>query len=1014
MLAEATFLNRYRYAGHRLAEDGGIVIDTDGEAKVRLDLCAADIVRVWADPAGRFDKPPSYAVAEERWSFRDYEVENEAAELVVRTDRLRVVVGKQPLRISYWTARTEGSSVRITGECSEGGIGWRSDGSVGLRHEMGAEEHFYGLGQDNAAGEGKLDRRGSKRVMTTGQRLEPGTVTANIPIPFFMSTGNEGAGGYGLFVDNTYRSVFDMGKTSPDCYGWEAEGGELVYYLLYGPSLRKVVERFTLLTGRPSLPPLWSLGFIQSRCSYQNWNEYDDVIEQFRQRGLPLDAMVFDYDWAQHMQNFRWHSRFEGKSRDKLVAYGKRGIRFLISNSGPMIRKSSSNYSSALEAGVLALDSEGHPVTCGHYGGDLLDFTAPAIKDWLRPQLRPLFEDGIRGWWLDLTEPEGEPLQTVYRGGARERIRNVYSLLNAKTYYELHREFEPEGRPFILTRTGAAGMQKYGAAVWTGDVYSDYDTLAAHCPEGLNAVMSGLTAWTSDSGGFISATYDPADETHLHFYDNDWASQALLYERWLQYSCFCPIARAHHVGPAAPYEYGELAENGCRHYLQQRDRLLPYIYSCVRETSISGLPLMRALVLDYQDDPAIYDIGDQYMFGEFLMVAPVLAPHAASREVYFPEGRWIDYDYGHLYEGGSRRNVYAPQNRIPVFVRAGAIIPMAGPAERTERYESARTAAERRLTVDVYPSGTSSFVLYADDGVTDGWSRRGEFSETRLACEEDGESVRFEIRPHGRAFLPEGYDCLFHLAQAPVAVTDGAGASLDRRETETLLRAGDTGWHWEPARRVLTVRLNGCSEGETLRLEIRLDGKPLPQAPAPEIPRAPARPERRKRAAGQGPFLLPAPQLPCRVQAENYDRGGEGVAYRSLVPGNAGDLYRWDDVNISISSDEGGGYCVFGFQAGEWLVYTVNVVRAGSYDIALRYASEGGAGLLAVDAGGEERIAALPDSGGAKNWATATLRGIPMREGVQTVRLIVRDGRLRLNCMDFAEASPSGTTNEQP
>ncbi len=1006
MRGDATFLNRYRYAGHRL-EDGGIVIDTDGEAKIRLDLCAADIVRLWADPVGRFEKPSSYAVADERWTFSEYEVECGAEELVVRTERLRVVVGKQPLRISYWTAPDEGSSVRITGERQEGGIGWGSDGRVGLRHDMGAEEHFYGLGQDNAAAGGKLDRRGSERVMTTGQRLEPGTVTANLPIPFFMSTGNEGAGGYGLFIDNTHRSVFDMGKSRSDSYGWEAEGGELVYYLMYGPSLRKVVERFTLLTGRPSLPPFWSLGFIQSRCSYQNWDEYDDVIEQFRRRGLPLDAMVFDYDWAEHMQNFRWHSRFEGKSRDKLAEYEKEGIRFLVSNSGPMIRKSSSNYASGWEAGVFARDTEGHPVTCGHYGGDLLDFTAPAIKDWLRPQLRPLFEDGIRGWWLDLTEPEGEPLQTVYRGGPRERIRNVYSLLNAKVYYELHREFDPEGRPFILTRTGAAGMQKYGAAVWTGDVYCDYDTLAAHCPEGLNAVLSGMAAWTSDSGGFISSTYDPADETHLHFYDNDWASQALLYERWLQYSCFCPIARAHHVGPAAPYEYGELAETGSRRYLQLRYRLLPYIYSCVRETSVSGLPLMRALVLDYQDDPAVYDIGDQYMFGEFLMVAPVLAPHAASREVYFPEGRWIDYDYGYLYEGRSRWNVYAPQNRIPVFVKAGAIIPMSEPSERTGEL------AGGRLTVDVYPAGRTSFVLYADDGLTDAWSRRGEYSETRFACEENGESVRFEIRSSGKAFLPEGYECLFHLAQTPVAVTDGAGTHLDRRETETLLRAGDTGWHWEPARRVLTVRLNGRAEGEELRIEIRLDGKPIPQAPAPEIPPAPARSERKRRAAGQGPFLLPPPQLPCRVQGENYDRGGEGASYHSLVPGNAGDLYRWVDINIEVSSDEGGGYCVFGLQAGEWLVYTVNAVGAVGYDLAVRYASEDGAGLLAIEAGGEERLLPLPDSGGPRNWATASLRGIRLREGVQTVKLIVREGRLRLNYMDFTDDRPSKTTNSQ-
>jgi len=997
MRENATLLQHYRYTGHRLV-DGGIVIDTDGDVKVRLDLCAADIVRLWVDPRGEFHKPPSYAVAEERWTFSAYEIESGESELVLRTDSLRVVVDKQPLRISYWTVPVDavGRSVKITGEWANGGIGWQGDGSVGMCHDMGAEEHFYGLGQDNTASEGKLDRRGSVRVMTTGQRLEPGTVTASIPIPFLLSTGNEGAGGYGIFVDNTHRTVFDMGKTCSESYGWEADGGELVCYFMYGPSLKKVVERFTLLTGRPSLPPLWSLGFIQSRCSYQNWSEYDDVIEQFRQKQLPLDAMVFDYDWAEHMQNFRWHARFEGKSRDKLAAHGKAGIHFLISNSGPMIRKTSTNYTSGREAGVFALDAEGHPVTCGHYGGDLLDFTAPAIKDWLRPQLRPLFDDGIRGWWLDLTEPEGEPLQTVYQGGTRERIRNVYALLNTKVYYELHREFDPAGRPFILTRTGAAGMQKYGAAVWTGDVYSDYDTLAAHCPEGLNTVLSGLTAWTSDSGGFISSTYDPADETHLHFLDNDWAAQALLYERWLQYACFSPIARAHHVGPVAPYEYGALAEAGCRHYLQLRYRLLPYIYSCVRETATSGLPIMRALVLEYQDDPAVYDIGDQYMFGDALMVAPVLQAHAVSREVYFPAGRWIDYDYGYLYEGGSRRNVYAPQNRIPVFAKAGAIIPMAGTIQRTDEL------AGGRLTVDIYPYGRSAFVLYADDGLTDGWSRRGEYTETLLQCEEDGERVRFDIRPSNGAFLPDGYDCLFHLAQTPVTV-ECSGSGLRQYETETLLRSVDAGWHWEPARRLLTVRLKSGPEASNLHVDIALDGKPLPQAPSPEIPAAPARRARKKQQVAQSAFLLPPPQLPCRIQAENYDRGGEGVAYHSVVPGNIGDLYRWDDINIGVSSDEGGGYNLFGIQTGEWLAYTVNAANAGSYCIAVRYASEEGDGRLAIEAGGAELEMILPDSGGPKRWATVVLQGLRLRQGVQMIKLNVKAGRLRLNYMDFSE-----------
>ncbi len=989
-----TYLNQYRYAGYREYKDC-IIIESDGAPCIRFDLCSEDIVRVWADPAGNFHKQPSFAVSKESWDRVAYAIEDEASSITIRTKKLRIVIDKQPLRINYWTADAENPHW-ITGEHAEGGLGWDRNGRVCLHHRMGEEEHFYGLGQDNTADKGNLDRRGCTRDMVTGQKLEPGTITSSIPVTFFMSTGNPGAGAYGMFVDNSYRMEFNMGEASDDRYYWDASGGELLYYMMCGPTLKRVIERFTWLTGRPSMPPLWSLGFIQSSCSYQNWDEYDDVIRQMRKRDIPLDAMVFDYDWAEHMQNFRWHPKFEGKSPEKLAAYKAEGIKFLISNSGPMIRKSSSNYADGLAAGVFALDDKGNPVTCGHYGGDLLDFTSPSIKEWLRPQLQSLYDDGIQGWWLDLTEPEGEPLQTVYHGGHRQRIRNVYALLNAKLYYELNREFDSAARPFILTRTGSAGIQKYGAAVWTGDVYSDYDTLAAHCPEGLNTVMSGITAWTSDSGGFISSTYNTADNTHLHLYENDFASQALLYERWLQFSCFSPIMRAHHVGPAAPYEFGPLTESGCRHYLQLRYRLLPYIYSCARETHLTGLPIMRALLLEYPDDSQLFNLSNQYLFGSELMVAPVLTPHTTARNVYFPAGQWIDYDYGYLYEGGARHTVFAPQNRIPLFVKAGAIIPMIEPA----RYTDEKTWDP--LIITVYPHGRSTFLLYADDGWTTAYAERDVYTEIHFECETDGDHVRFEIRESNKLFTPGTYECVFHLRSVPLSV-EMEGCPLMSRSTLTKLEEGE-GWHWELASRILTVRMNNGTE-KMRRLEIRTDGQPLP-CPVPPLLNcdfhAESRVQPRPSKVGQCAYLLPPPSLPCRVQAENYDRGGESVAYHSHIPGNAGDLYRWDDVNIEVTSDKGGGYNVFALSKGDWLAYTVNVMEDAVYDIDIRYAMDAGSSSLSFTfSGGAAYELDLPDTGGRGQWATVTLAGVALHAGEQIVKVCMLQDLLQLNYMEF-------------
>jgi alpha-glucosidase len=341
--------------------------------------------------------------------------------------------------------------------------------------------------------------------MITGQRINTGHVTADIPVTFFISTGINQMG-YGIFHDNTYKMWYDMGKESNEYYYISADGGELLFYFIYGPTFKTILDSYTNLTGRPSMLPKWTLGYIQSKCTFYDWPEVDDVIETMENKKIPFDCMVFDFDWAEYMHNFKWNSRFNGKRPERIASYQAKGINFMVSNFGPMIKKESD-----LNAGVLAKDLDENTVTCGHYGGQLMDFSNPNMKKWLRPSLNRLIDKGIKGWWLDLTEPEGDPDGTQYFAGDKSKVHNVFSLLNSKTYYELSKEHNPTERPFILTRTGTAGIQKYGTSIWTGDVFSDYDTFSAHCPEALNTTMSGISAWTCDSSGFISSTYNGTD-----------------------------------------------------------------------------------------------------------------------------------------------------------------------------------------------------------------------------------------------------------------------------------------------------------------------------------------------------------------------------------------------------------------------------------------------------------------------------------------------------------------------
>ncbi|MDQ3232636.1 MAG: DUF4968 domain-containing protein, partial [Pseudobdellovibrionaceae bacterium] len=659
--AATHYLRDLRYHSYE-RKDQTVVVTTSDAARLEIHIMADDMVRVWLDPDGDLKRPPSVSVVPTAGVSVPLTVRDEQQALRLITAEIEIRLQKQPLRLDFYETR---SGQWITGEAPAGGFGWRDDGSKFLEQALGVQEHIYGLGEDNDAFLGRLDRRGSRRDMWTGQEIRKGHVTADIPINFFMSTGQT-AGGYGMFFDNSYRTVFDMGASNPTIWSWQAEQGEALFYLIHGPQFSQILDRYTALTGRPSMPPLWSLGFIQSKCCYWDWAEVDSVTTEMSQRQIPFDVMVIDYNWSKVPMDFQWAERWGDHVQDKLEAYEKAGRRFLLSTAGPMIRKDASNYQEALSLGLFAKDDKGHTVSCGHYGGDLLDFTNPSLKDWLWPQVKPLYDQGIDGWWLDLTEPEGEPPQTVYQEGPRAGVHNKFSLLSSRAYHDMQSAAYPCDRVFILTRTGFAGIQRYGSAIWTGDTWSDYATFMAHVPEALNTTMSGIPYWTNDSGGFMQGLYKDNLDDH-----------GRLYERWLQFSVYSPLTRVHHVGPSAPYMFGSAVESSARHYIEERYRLLPYIYSYSRTSFLTGSPLMRPLIFDYQEDPAVINLKDQYLFGENLLVAPVLTEQTNQRQVYFPKGLWIDQDYGHEYEGGKSYCVAAPRSRIPVFVRSGAIIPKA-------------------------------------------------------------------------------------------------------------------------------------------------------------------------------------------------------------------------------------------------------------------------------------------------------------------------------------------------
>jgi len=415
-------------------------------------------------------------------------------------------------------------------------------------------------------------------------------------------------------------------------------------------------------------------------------------------------------------------------------------------------------------------------------GQRFIDFSQAAARAWWWAQHRDLARAGIEGWWLD--GGEGPPAETQLHAGTGAALHNRYDLMRYRAFADGEAQDRPDARPFLLCRSGGPGMQRFGAGTWTGDVNNTFATLEAQIATGLNVGMSGVPYWGTDIGGY----YPTAD------------ASGELFARWFQFGAFCPIFRAH--GRAwrerLPWAYGSEIEAVCRRYLELRYRLIPYTYTLAWQAHCKGLPLMRPLVLDHAADPRTWELGTEYLWGDDLLVAPVTREGATHWPVYLPRGRWHDFWTHQVYEGPRGVSVEAPLDRLPLFVRAGAILPM-GPAVQ---HLDGPPAAD--LTLLVYPAATASFTLYDDDGTTNAY-RRGCHALTDFECVAAPSALVCRIAaPRGAPeAIPEGRNHTFQIL-APAAPRQvrlqGATALPQGRD------AGPQAW-WHDGKRFLFVRL---------------------------------------------------------------------------------------------------------------------------------------------------------------------------------------------------------------
>lgn len=619
-------------------------------------------------------------------------------------------------------------------------------GGSSMKFNKAAQAHYYGLGESA----GYLDKQGESYTMWNSDVYAPHVPEMEslyISIPLLLQFDGNVASG--LFLDNPGKSRFDM-RTHRDAVEVSTETGGVDVYVMAGPTLKDVISRYTELTGRIPMPPKWAIGYHQSRYSYMNQEEVLDVAHTFRKKSIPLDAIYLDVHYMDGYRVFTFdHDRFPDP-KAMIAALREMGVRIVpIVDPGVKQDIGYSMYREGVEGDLFCKSLEGEIFIGDVWPGPSAfpDFSDDRVGAWWAEHQKFYIDFGVSGIWNDMNEPavfndiKTMDPQILHRNNGHPKshreLHNLYGLwMTRATYQGLLAHMQGE-RPFVVTRAAYSGVQRY-AAVWTGDNRSFWEHMAMAMPMVLNMGMSGVAMAGPDVGGFAHHT-----------------SPELLV-RWVQMGAFFPFFRNHSaLGTVRqePWAFGADVESILRRYIMLRYRLMPYLYCVFHEAAVTGLPIVRPLVLEYPADPATYNLCDQFLVGRDLLVAPVYRPGQTYRMVYLPAGTWVNYWTEERLSGGSYVVVAADLDTLPLFVRAGAVIPE-GPVQQFA-YEP---TPDDTLIFHVYPKGfgeIEEFVLYEDDGHSRDYES-GQYNEIRLAVVETQTAITVSVDHLHRGFA-NGY-----------------------------------------------------------------------------------------------------------------------------------------------------------------------------------------------------------------------------------------------------------------
>jgi alpha-glucosidase len=793
-----------------IARDATKVSMRAGSATVEVTALAPDLFRVGFFPQGRSLDYSSVAVVPQDWQSGPVTIVEEAKGLILATSAATAHLSLDPLRIGFAdnTGRTFAMDDPVLG------MGWFTPSAeapvVQLPNQSGtlgvpvrvykrrlAGEHYFGCGERT----GELDKTGSQQIFWNidpprGHTALQNNLYASIPFTLVLAEGQA----WGFFLDSTTRVEFDLAHDDPQRAWFGAGSGDLIYYVFCGPTPQDVLARYTDLTGHTPLPPVWALGNGMSRFSYETAEEVRKIARSFRERDIPCDALYFDIDSLDGYRVFTWNPIGFPDPEGLLAELREMGFHAVsIVDAGVKVDEHYPVYMEGLARDLYCKTPQGNDYQNAVWPGicTFPDFTNPETRTWWGEQHRPLLDGGVEGIWADMNEPalfiplnSTMPPDVVHPGGGKAQlhiqVHNAYGSLMAQATREGLLRLRPERRPFVISRSGFAGIQRH-ALLWTGDNSSTWEHLTMSVAQLHNLGLSGVGWAGVDIGGYYGDTTGE------------------LLARWTEFGIFQPFCRNHsekQTRHQEPWVFGEPYESISREMLKLRQRLLPYLYTLFDECHRTGAPILRPLFWANPEDTSTYSMEDEFLCGDSLLVAPVTRPGVEYRHVYLPAGSWFHLWTGTRVDGPAHILAHAPLGRPAVYVRANTALPL----WPEMNYVGQRDADP--LTFVLYPSdGSGTASLYEDAG--DGYEyMNGFYARRAISCEVEAGSIRVVIGEQEGTFVPARRHIRLELREIA-------------SEPKTV-QAGDApaAWRYDPAQRLLIVDLHETASSQSLHVSM--------------------------------------------------------------------------------------------------------------------------------------------------------------------------------------------------